>query len=328
MRHQLDETASRLVTALAEGLPLSLRPYADLGARVGMSEDDVISALRDLRAERVIVRIGAAFTPCAFGYEAALGAVAVPEDRIEAAAAHLGTLPGVTHAFEMEDRYPLWYAILAPSRVRLEVAEAEIAGRVSAADRYRVLPDEAFKVTGTFDAEGAPELPGPASTGQDVALSRDEKALVRLLQGEFPLVQRPFSDLAITLGECGYDIDERGALGQVQSLVSAGDLRGIEATLRTREDPLRLALTVWLCPDEHASHGEVIGSFPEVLHCFTRRVPGAGIAVLALVEVADRAALDRTVDRIRVASDLEPPRVLYPVQEFKRAPMRYFADGE
>lgn len=65
MRHQLDETASRLVTALAEGLPLSLRPYADLGARVGMSEDDVISALRDLRAERVIVRIGAAFTPCA-----------------------------------------------------------------------------------------------------------------------------------------------------------------------------------------------------------------------------------------------------------------------
>jgi len=328
MPHPFDETVSPLISALAEGLPLTLRPYADVGARVGMSEAEVISALRSLRSQRVLVRIGAAFLPGAFGYETALGAVAVPEDRLDAAASYLGTLPSVTHVFEMEDRYPLWYAILAPSRVRLEVAEAEIAGRVAAADRYRVLPDEVFKVTGSFDADGVPEPPEPVPEESAWGLDRDEKALVRLIQGEFPLVQRPFSDLAITLGECGYDVDERWALGQVQSLVLAGAVRGIEATIRTREEPLRLALTVWLCPDDHASHGRVIGSFSEVLHCFTRRVPGAGIAVLALVEVADRAALDRAIDRIRVAADLEPPRVLYPVQEFKRAPMRFFSDGE
>jgi DNA-binding Lrp family transcriptional regulator len=328
MQQTLDETASRLLTALADGLPLTLRPYADLGTRIGASEAEVLTTLRDLRARRVLCRVGASFSPAAFGYHAALGGLAVREEQVEAAAAHLASLPGVTHVFEIEDRYRLWYAIVVPSRVRLELAEAEIAAAVGAADRYRVLSDEVFKVTAAFDADGAPEVLDAAEIEPMRGLDRDEKALVRLLQGELPLAQRPFSDLAITLGECGYDIDERWALDRTRALAEAGALRGIEATKRTREEPFRVALTVWLCPADTAASGQMIASFPEVLHCFTRRVPGAGMAVLAVVEIEDRPALDRAIARMRVATDLDAPRVLYPVQEFKRAPMRYFAEGE
>lgn len=323
-----NEPASSLITALAGGLPLTLRPFADLGERAGLTEAEVLAELRALRARRVLARVGAVFAPGAFGYFTALSAVAVSEDRVEDAATHLESLAGVTHVFEMEDRYRLWYATLVPSRGRLEIAEAEISAAVGAADRYRVLPDEVFKVTGTFDADGIPQSENQMHSGALRDLDRDEKALVRLLQGELPLVQRPYSDLAITLGECGYDVDERWALGRVEALVADGALRGIEATLRTREEPLRLALTVWLTPGDPDAHGPLIASFPEVIHCFTRRVPGAGTAVLALIEIADRPALDRAVERIRVATDLEAPRLHHPVREYKRTPMRYFADGE
>jgi DNA-binding Lrp family transcriptional regulator len=330
MPPQSDQTVARVIEALGDGLPLTVRPFADLGERLGLSEADVLAVVRDLRAQRAIVRIGAALAPGALGYHPSLSAVAVAEERVEEAADLLRELPYVTHVFELDDRYRLWYALATTSRARLEVAESEIATRLGVSDRYRVLPDEQFKATTTFAADGAPEPWSVAAEPEEApaALDRDEQALVRLLQGEFPLAERPFSALAITLGECGYDVDERWALDSARELSDAGVLGGFEATLRTRPEPWRLALTTWLCPGDPQAAGEAIASFPEVLHCFTRRVPGAGMSVLALVEADDRAALDQSIARIAAIADLDAPRIACPVTEFKRTQLRFFAEGE
>ena len=327
--HVPDDTAARLTAALAGGLPLSLRPYADIGAALGMPGAEVVASARQLREARALRRVGASFSPVALGYHASLGAVAMPEDGVEQAAAEIAAVPCVTHVFEIDDRYRLWYVIVAPSRARLDIAESDLASRVGANDRYRVLPDERFKVTAAFDADGAPE-PVDADPDSDATatLDRDEKALLRLLQGDFPLAERPFSDLAITLGECGYDIDERWALETTRGLVAAGGVRGIAATLRMREEPWRLALTVWLGATDIAAACTALGSFPEVLHSFERRVPGAGPAALALVEAPDRSTLDQTIARMGAVADLDAPRIAFPLREFHRGPMRYFAEGE
>jgi DNA-binding Lrp family transcriptional regulator len=327
MHDSLDEHSSRLLAALDRGLPLTLRPYDDLGTRAGIAEAESIATLRYLRSRRVIARIGAAFSPAALGYHAALGALAVPEDRVEATAAYLEDLPNVTQVFELDDRYRVWYAIVTTSRARLDITETEIAAAVKAADRYRVLPDEVFKITAAFDADGAPEPPDSEDVPLATVLDRDEKALVRLLRGELPVTERPFSALAITLAECGYDVDERWVLERTRELVSSGVVRGLGMTLRRRPEPWRSALSTWVGVTEPAA-GAVVASFPEVIHCYTRRVPGAGSAVLALVEGPDRSAIDQTLARVSALADLDAPRVVYPVREFKRAPMRYFAEGE
>ena len=330
MHEPLDDAASRLLAALADGLLLTLRPYADLADRVGLAEADVIATLRSLRGRRTLAHLGAVFSPSALGYSATIGAVAVPEERVESAEEFLGAQPCVTHVFELDDRYRVWYVVVTPSPARLEVSEGIIAAGLDAADRYRVLPGELHKVTTAFDASGVPEppdVPFVREVGAG-ALDRDEKALIRLLQGEFPLAERPFSALAITLGECGYDVDERWALEQVRALVASGIMRGIHATVREREEPWRSALVTWICPGDPCAAGAAVSAFPEVLHCFSRRVPGAGTALLSLVEASDRTELDRTVARIGIVADLDTPRVAYPVREFKRAPMKYFAEGE
>ena len=328
MHDSLDEHSSRLLAALDRGLPLTLRPYDDLGTRAGIAEAESIATLRYLRSRRMIARIGAAFSPAALGYHAALGALAVPEDRVETAAAHLEDLPNVTHVFELEDRYRVWYAIATTSRARLDIAETEIAAAVKAADRYRVLPDEVFKVTVAFDADGAPEPADSADVPLSTVLDRDEKALVRLLRGELPVTERPFSALAITLAECGYDVDERWVLERTRELVASGVIRGFGMTPRRRPEPWRSALATWVCVTDPVAAGTAVSSFPEVVHCYTRRVPDAGSAVLALVEGPDRSAIDQALARVSALADLDAPRVVYPVREFKRAPMRYFAEGE
>jgi DNA-binding Lrp family transcriptional regulator len=327
MSQTLDQTAARLLTALAEGLPIALRPYAELASRAALSESEALTMLRSLRDARVVRRIGAEFSPANLGYHAALGGLAVLEDRADDVAAMLGALPNVTHVFELDDRYRLWYVLSAPSRTRLEIVESEIARAAGAADRYRVLPDELYKVTHSFSADSAPDAPDSRDQGLPAMLDRDEKALVRLLQGNLPLAERPFSELAHTLGECGYDVDERWALERTQDLASVGAIRSISATLRTREESWRSALTVWRCPEAPEAAGALIASFPEVLHCFERRVPG-GMAILAVIEGASRGEIDRAVERIRIAGELDAPRMAYPLREYSRSPMRYFTEGD
>lgn len=327
MPRSLDSSEEQVLAALAGGLSVALRPYAELAARAGMSEPEVLAALRTLRDQRVVRRIGARLSAANLGYHAALGALAVPEDRTDDVAVMLGALPNITHVFELDDRYRLWYVLSAASRTRLEIVESELARSASAADRYRVLPDELYKVTPAFDADGAPEPPEQPDQGLPAILDRDEKALVRLLQADLPLAERPFSELAHTLGECGFDVDERWALDRTQDLVSADAVRSIAATLRTRVEPWRSALTVWRGLEAPEVSGPLIASFPEVLHCFERRVPG-GMAILAVIEGEDRVAIDRAIERIRIAGELDAPRISYPLREHARSSMRFFTEGD
>ncbi len=323
---EMDDRARQLMAALGDGLPVSVRPYADLGARMGLSGAEVVSTLRAMRDARSVRRVGAMLSPSALGYIAALGALAVSEDALDDAASVLAGVPNVTHAFEMDDRYRLWYVLATPSMARLEIAGSEIAGRLGVADRFRVLPAEEYRVTHGFDADGAPEPPAPAADAMH--LDHDARALVRLLQGDLPLEERPFSALAQTLAECGYDADEQQVLEQVRALVAGGVVRRFGLTTRERAEPWRLALATWVNPRHAAEAGPLIAAFPEVLHCFDRRVPGGGRAIVAVIETPDRTTLDRTIERIGAGADLDSPRIAYPLRELKRAPMRYFSEGD
>lgn len=324
--HMLEPDARRLLAALEGGLPVSTRPFADVGSRVGMTGAEVVAMLRSLRDARAIRRVGVAVSPAALGYRAYLGAMAVPEEKLDESAALLGDIPGVTHAFEMDDRYRLWFVLVTASPVRLEIAESEVAHLVGAADRFRVLPAEEYRVTPAFDADGAPEpLRSAVGVTQPDA---DTRALIRLLQGELPLEERPFAALAATLSECGYSSDEQQVLGDTRALLDAGVIGRAVVTVRERHEPWRLALATWVNPCHPAEAGPLIAAFPEVLHCFDRRVPGGGTAIVAVLETPDRASLDRTVERIGAGAGLDAPRIAYPLRELKRSPMRYFSAGE
>ncbi len=324
--HQLDPSARRLLDALGDGLPVSERPYADVGGRIGLSGAEVIAMLRSLRDARVLRRIGADISPVALGYTASLGAMAVSPDGLDEAEAVLDESPTVTHAFEMDDRYPLWFVLVAPSPTRLEIAESELARALGVADRFRVLPTEEYRVTHAFDADGAPERAGKHAGAEHP--DADVRALVRLLQGDLPLKERPFAALASTLAECGYDADEQQVLEQTRALVAGGVVERLGVTVRERREPWRLALATWVNPRHPGEAGQLIAAFPEVVHCFDRRVPGGGKAIVAVVETPDRGSLDRTIERIRSGADLDAPRVAYPLRELKRSPMRYFSAGE
>src|SRR4030067_1167015 len=66
----LDETDRRLLAAIQNGLPLVPRPYAELGARLGLSEAEVMARLQQLQVRGVIRRFGVVVRHHEVGYGA------------------------------------------------------------------------------------------------------------------------------------------------------------------------------------------------------------------------------------------------------------------
>jgi hypothetical protein len=73
----------------------------------------------------------------------------------------------------------------------------------------------------------------------------------------------------------------------------------------------------------------VLAANPAVTHCY--RVPPALVTrptVAALVHAASRETAEAAITRLCEIPGLDTPRVAFGVRETKRAPLRYFAEGD
>ncbi len=147
-----------LTQALTNGLPLQERPYARLGERLGMSEDEVLERLRVLTEARIITRMGVIVRHRALGWRSnAMVTWDLPDERIEAAGRALVRHPGVTLCYERVRRpgkwdHPLFCMIHAKSRSEAQgiLADAAAMPELEGA-RYQVLFSvRCFKQTGAM----------------------------------------------------------------------------------------------------------------------------------------------------------------------------------
>ena len=98
-----------LLAAMAEGLPLVSRPYAALGAQIGIGEDEVLERLRALLAEGVISRLGVVVRHHELGWRAnAMTVWDVPDARVAEAGGRLRELPFITLCYRRPRRPPAW----------------------------------------------------------------------------------------------------------------------------------------------------------------------------------------------------------------------------
>jgi DNA-binding Lrp family transcriptional regulator len=105
----IDARDRRLLAALQDGLPFVERPYAAVGARIGMPEDEVIARLRALLADGVIRRFGLVVRHRELGYDAnAMAVWDVPDDRVDEAGRRIAGIEFVTLCYRRPRRPPDW----------------------------------------------------------------------------------------------------------------------------------------------------------------------------------------------------------------------------
>ena len=154
----MDVTPSEraLLAALADGLPLKPRPFAALGARLGVTEAEALDALRALRDRGVVRRFGVVVRHHELGYRASAMVVwDVPDAAVDAAGRALAAAPGVTLCYRRPRRPPDWpYNLFClihgrdrgAVRRAMELA-AELAG-LAAAPRAVLFSGRRFKQRG------------------------------------------------------------------------------------------------------------------------------------------------------------------------------------
>lgn len=129
-REPIGESERRLVSVLQEGLPLFIRPFALIAERIGASEGEVMTRIRQWLEAGAIKRFGVVVRHRELGYTAnAMLVHDVPDERVAEVGRALAEEPAVTLCYRRPRILPEWpYNLfcMIHGRQRAEV-EATIA---------------------------------------------------------------------------------------------------------------------------------------------------------------------------------------------------------
>ncbi len=124
----LDDLDRAILNEIQSNFPIVSRPYAEVAARVGADEEQVLRRVRTLMESGVIRRLGANFTSRKLGYTSTLCAARVPPELLERFVEVVNRYPGVTHNYLRRHYFNVWFTLIAESPARLEQILAEISG--------------------------------------------------------------------------------------------------------------------------------------------------------------------------------------------------------
>jgi len=163
-RTPLGEADRTLMSALQAGLAPTRYPFRALGARIDMSEDEVLASVRGWIETGVIRRFGVVVRHRHLGYRAnAMTVWDVPDEVVAQAGHALARQVGVTLCYRRERHLPDWpfnlYCMIH-GRMREQVLERLVEiGRACALDRY---PSRVLFSRTCYKQRGAAYFPGDA----------------------------------------------------------------------------------------------------------------------------------------------------------------------
>jgi len=104
-----DDTDRRLLAAIAQGLPLVPRPFAEVGKRTGIGEHEVIARLQRLKQAGVVRRFGVVVRHHELGYGAnAMVVWDVPDAQVRELGRCLAEFDFITLCYRRPRRLPQW----------------------------------------------------------------------------------------------------------------------------------------------------------------------------------------------------------------------------
>lgn len=147
----MDADDRRLLNRIQSDFPVAPQPFAVIGDELGMDEAEVLARIRRLKAGGIIRRIGGNFSPEKLGFVSTLCAARVPEDEIDRFAEIVNRYTGVTHNYQRENRFNVWFTFIAPSMAEIEANLEAIRTATGVADIMNLPATRVFKIRAKFD---------------------------------------------------------------------------------------------------------------------------------------------------------------------------------
>jgi DNA-binding Lrp family transcriptional regulator len=326
----MDDHDKRLLNAIQADFPLSVRPFHTLGTSLSLGEPETIARIVAHKRQHVIRQIGGIFDTRSLGYQSSLVAMRVGPDRLDGAAQVVNAHPGVSHNYQRNHEFNLWFTVAVPPGSDLSWTVDRLH-EMAGAESTRMLPTlRLFKIGVQFDLEGTSGAERREAAYSDArwpaagpgGLRPVDIAVIRELQEDLPLVPQPYAPMAARVG-----IAEAEFLAVAHCLKEQGYMRRMAAVLRHREAGFRAnAMGVWVVPGERADDvGQIMGSFKGVSHCYLRPTyPDWPYSIFTMVHGQDAPDCQVVIDAIARATGIREYALLYSTKEYKKVRLRYF----
>ena len=150
-KKSLDRQDRLILNQIQRNFPLTHRPFLALARRMGMKEKEILGRVQRLKDLGIIRRIGASFSAGAVGFTSTLCAARVPAEKIKEFVAVVNSYPGVTHNYEREGEYNLWFTLIAPSRRKIREILREISRKTGVRGILDLPATRTFKIAVDFN---------------------------------------------------------------------------------------------------------------------------------------------------------------------------------
>lgn len=147
----IDHMDRAILNLIQSDFPITPRPYLAIAQRLGFSENDVINRLNRLKRKGIIRRIGGNFVPEKLGFVSTLCAARVPEDKIQNFAKAVNRYPGVTHNYQRDNKYNVWFTFIAPSMKEIEENLENISRQTGIKEIINLPATKVFKIRAHFN---------------------------------------------------------------------------------------------------------------------------------------------------------------------------------
>jgi len=326
--HELDNIDKQILNDIQWTFPLVERPFLELAKEYHISEEQVIERIKKLKDIGIIRQISAIFDTRKLGYKSALVAFAVKENKIEAVANEINKHPGVSHNYERNHEYNLWFTLAVPPYGDMK-EDLEKMALLDGVLKYRVLPTlKMYKIGVKLDmVNDDPEKPNPSDDVKNLEtkaekISELDREYIRQLQKDIEIVKEPFKIITENLGIPSIDL-----FNKIKEYEKIGIMRRFAAILRHRQAGFTAnGMIVWKIPEEKVDDkGLKIASFPQVSHCYRRPVyPDWEFNLFSMIHARTIEAAEKIAKEISSVIGIDNYKILFSSREFKKERVKYF----
>ena len=115
----MDKTDKNILSVLQNEFPICAKPYDILAEKLGLTVDDLWERINKMMDSGVIRRIGASLDSQKLGYSSTLAAVRVENAVVDQAAELIGSYHEVTHSYQRDNEYNIWFTLIAVNDARI-----------------------------------------------------------------------------------------------------------------------------------------------------------------------------------------------------------------
>ncbi len=155
-------------------------------------------------------------------------------------------------------------------------------------------------------------------------LTENEKKVISLVQGDIPIVERPYKVLAERA-----EMSEDQFIEILEKLNTMGIIRRFGATLRHQKSGFSSnAMIAWKVDDKRATDvGKIMAEFTEVSHCYKRvKSNNWPYNLYTMVHARSQDECYEVAEKISAKTDVKEYSLLFSKKELKKTSMKYFQD--